>query len=136
RPPPGLRHARSRALPPHHPPRDEAGEPPEGDDRRAAERDPHEPFRDRLPPVGSVVGDEPAPEQVAERIACPADREKGDDGPAGVWNGHGARLVAARARARARPTRPTIAAPPRGVSTQRSASSIPASRPAASTAAP
>src|SRR2546426_9446728 len=54
--------------------------------------------------------------------------------PPGVWNGHGARL--ATARARARPTRPTIAAPPRGVSTQRSASSIPASRPASSTAAP
>src|SRR3989442_4811249 len=68
---------------PAEPQHEEAGEPPECDDRRAAERNPHDPFRDRLPPLEPVVGDQPAPEQVAERIACPADGEKGDDGPAG-----------------------------------------------------
>src|SRR3989442_11135675 len=91
---------------PAEPQHEEAGEPPECDDRRAAERNPHDPFRDRLPPLEPVVGDQPAPEQGAERIACPADGEKGDDGPAA------GRSARPRRRARGCPAVDETPAPP------------------------
>jgi len=60
---------------------DQDHEPPRGHDGRPAEGNPHHPLRDRLAGLDPVVGNQGAPQQVAEGIRGAADGEQQDDRP-------------------------------------------------------